>query len=169
MARQTRGPRKQRTRQHVIADLSANYVERIILEEGHSVESPASDYGYDLVMRTHDSDGFIEAGAVYFQLKSSDNLVHSGGMYSFDLDIRDYNLWRAEVVPVVLILFDAGARRAYWLLIQQYFQENPSLRPQMGAKTIRVHISSGQSVNRRAIQKIRTAKEERLSRVPGGF
>ena len=58
-------------------------------------------------MRTHDSNGYVESGAVYFQLKSSDNFVESGGILSFDLDIRDYNLWRAEVMPVVLILFDA--------------------------------------------------------------
>ena len=98
MAKQTVGPRKQRTRQHVIADLSVNYLERIILDEGHSVERPTSDYGYDLAMRTHDPDGFGETGFVLFQLKSSDSLEHSGGMYSFDVDIRDYNLWRAEVM-----------------------------------------------------------------------
>ncbi len=166
MARQTIGPRKQRTRQHVIADLSVNHVERVILDEGHSVESPGSDYGYDLVMRTHDSDGFIEPGAVYIQLKSSDNFVHSGGMYSFDLDIRDYNLWRAELMLVVLILFDAIARRAYWLPIQQYFRENPSHRPKTGGKTVRVHISNRQSVNRRAIRKMRIAKEEMMRKFP---
>jgi hypothetical protein len=160
MARQPTAPRKQRTRQHIIADLSVNHVERIILEEGHSVESLGSDYGYDLVMRTHDSEGFIEAGSVLFQLKSSDNLAALGGMYSFDIDIRDYNLWRAEVMPVVLILFDAIARRAYWLPIQRYFRENPLRRPRTGAKTIRVHVSQRQSVNRRAIRQMRTAKEE---------
>jgi hypothetical protein len=36
MASQIRGPRKQRTRQHVIADLSVHYVEGFILEEGHT-------------------------------------------------------------------------------------------------------------------------------------
>lgn len=160
MARQMIGPRKQRTRQHIIADLSVNHVERFILDEGHSVESPGSDYGYDLVMRTHDSDGFIEAGSVLFQLKSSDNLVASGGMYSFDMDTRDYNLWRAEVMPVVLILFDAVARRAYWLPVQRYFRDHLLSRPRTGARTVRVHISSRQSVNRRAIRQMRTAKEE---------
>jgi hypothetical protein len=37
-------PRKQRTRQHVIADLSAHYVERFILEEGHTAQRLSSDY-----------------------------------------------------------------------------------------------------------------------------
>ena len=167
MARQPAGPRKQRTRQHIIADLSVNHVERVILDEGHSVERPTSDYGYDLAMRTHDPDGFVEAGAVYFQLKSSDNLVHSGGMYLFDLDIRDYNLWRAEAMPVVLILFDAVARRAFWLPVQRYFRENPSRRPRTGAKTIRVQVSNRQSVNRRAVRQMRRDKEVILTQFPG--
>ena len=165
MARQPGELRKQRTRQHVIADLSANYVERVILEEGHSVERLSSDYGYDLVMRTHDPDGFVESGVVYVQLKSSDNFVASGGMVPFDMDIRDYNLWRAEVMPVVLILFDATARRAYWLPIQRYFRENPARRPRAGAKTVRVHVSSRQSVNRRAVRQMRIDKEEMAARL----
>jgi hypothetical protein len=36
MASQVLGPRKRRTRQHVIADLSIHHVERFILEEGHT-------------------------------------------------------------------------------------------------------------------------------------
>ena len=39
MARQILGPRKQRTRQHVIADQSVNYVERFIIDEGHQAVS----------------------------------------------------------------------------------------------------------------------------------
>ena len=42
-------PRKQRTRQHVIADLSVHHVERFILEEGHTAQRLSSDYGYDLL------------------------------------------------------------------------------------------------------------------------
>jgi hypothetical protein len=36
MARKIIGPRKQRTRQHVIADQSVNHVERFIIDEGHT-------------------------------------------------------------------------------------------------------------------------------------
>ena len=146
-----------------------NYVERVILDEGHSVASPASDYGYDLVMRTHDPDGYAERGVVYFQLKSSDNFVASRGIYSFDMDIRDYNLWRAERLPVVLILFDALTRKAFWLHVQQYFRDNPTRRPRPGAKTIRVFVDPRRPVNRRAIRKMRIAKEDILSRIPGGY
>lgn len=57
MAKPMFGPRKQRTRQHVIADLSVHHVEGFILEEGHTTQRFSSDYSNDLVMRTLDVDG----------------------------------------------------------------------------------------------------------------
>lgn len=82
MASQLLGPRKQRTRQHVIADLSVHYVERFILEEGHTAQRLGSDYGYDLVMATFDEKGYAEPGAVYFQIKAMETLVERGPGYS---------------------------------------------------------------------------------------
>jgi hypothetical protein len=123
MAKQMFAPRKRRTRQHVIADLSINHVERIILDAGHTVLRMAPDYGYDLVLFTYDELGFVEPGSVYMQVKASETLEAVGVDYVFDLDIRDYNLWRLEEVPVILILFAASRRRAYWLWVQNYFRK----------------------------------------------
>ena len=53
-------PRKRRTREHIIADLSMNYVERFVLESGHTMEELTNDYGSDLLMTTFDEDGYIE-------------------------------------------------------------------------------------------------------------
>lgn len=80
------------------------------------------------------------------------------GVHVFDVDIRDYRLWMLEEMPVILILFDASHRRAYWLPVQQYFRENSARRPQKGAKTVRVRISNRQTVNRRAVRKMRELK-----------
>lgn len=38
------GLRKQRSRQHVIADLSVHHVEGFILKEGHTAQRLGSDY-----------------------------------------------------------------------------------------------------------------------------
>lgn len=54
--------KKKRVRQHIIADLSANHVERYILRCGFSVERVQHDYGIDLVLFTYNSDGEIEPG-----------------------------------------------------------------------------------------------------------
>ena len=136
MANGVFGPRKRRTRQHVIADLSVHHVERFILDEGHIAQRLSTDYSYDLIMRTFDDEGYAEPGVVYFQLKASESLQAFGSAFLFDVDIRDYNLWIQEEMLVVLILFDASRRRAYWLAVQRYFKEDAARQPQKGAKTI---------------------------------
>ena len=79
MTNRNPGPRKRRTRQHVIADLSANHVERFILEEGHTAQRLSSDYGYDLIMWTFDGHGHAEPGACYIQLKAMEKLGETAG------------------------------------------------------------------------------------------
>lgn len=86
------GPHKQRTRQHVIADQSVNYVERFIIDEGYTAQRLDSDYGYDLLLFTYDDRGYIEPGSMFSQLKAAESLKAIGTNYVFDLDIRDYNL-----------------------------------------------------------------------------
>jgi len=68
-------PRKQRTRQHVIADQSVNYVERYIIDEGHTAQRLAADYGYDLILFTYDEEGYAEPRAAFLQLKASESLT----------------------------------------------------------------------------------------------
>ena len=163
MAIQMIGPRKRRTRQHVIADLSVHYLERFILEEGHTAQRPSSDYGYDLIMWSFDEQGYPEPGMICFQFKARETLEQRGAGYVYDLDVRDYNLWTWERTPVILVLFDATRRRAYWLDVQGYFRANPARRPKRGAKTVRVRVPKRQAVNRRAIAKMRALNQEALS------
>jgi hypothetical protein len=72
--------------------------------------------------------------------------------------LRDYNLWIKEKMPVILILFDASRRRAYWLAVQQYFHAEIARRPRKGAKTIRIRMPKRQVVNERAIAEMRELK-----------
>jgi len=167
MARQLFGTRKRRTRQHVIADLSVHHVEGFILEEGHTAQRVEWDYGYDLFLFTYDERGYAEPGLVVLQLKAAETLRAVGSDYVFDLDVRDYNLWMRENVPVILILFDANRRRAYWLPVQRYFGDALSRQPGKGAKTVRVRVPRRQVVNRRAITTMRKLKGEALERAEG--
>ena len=115
VARKGSAPRKQRTRQHVIAAQSVNHVERFIIDEGHTTERMVGDYGYDLTMRTYGEEGYAEEGSVYLQLKAAETLTGSGHEFVFDIDRRDYALWTAELMPVILVLFDASLRRVLGL------------------------------------------------------
>ena len=77
MARTIFGPRKRRTRQHVIADLSVHHVEGFILEEGHTAQRMEKDYGYDLLLFTYDEQGYAEPDFVPIQLKAAESLPRS--------------------------------------------------------------------------------------------
>ena len=59
---------KRRTREHVIADLSVNHVERFVLLCGHTVERVLHDYGIDLLLYTYDGNGESENDTIYIQL-----------------------------------------------------------------------------------------------------
>ena len=169
MARKSPAPRKKRTRQHVIAAQSVNHVERFIIDEGHTAERLTSDYGYDLVLYTYDEEGYAEEGAVYLQLKASENLRASGGNFVFDMDLRDYRRWTRELMPVILILFDATKRRAYWLYVQRYFDEDPSRQPRQGVRTVRVRVPKRQAVSRTAIRTMRAYKQRVLQQAEGAI
>jgi hypothetical protein len=161
------GPRKRRTRQHVIADLSVHHVEGFILEEGHTTQRLGSDYGYDLIARTFDDQGYIEPGAIYFQFKARATLEVSRTDLVYDLDIRDFNLWIREEAPVILVLYHGVRRRAVWLPIQNYFLEDLSRLPTKGRKTVRVRIPGRQIVNCMAIRKMREIKQKRILTAKG--
>ena len=169
MARKGPAPRKKRTWQHVIATQSINHVERFIIDEGHTAERLASDYGYDLVLYTYDDEGYAEEGSVYLQLKASERLIASGDNFVFDMDLRDYTRWTREPMPVILILFDASRRRAYWVYVQRYFAEGPSRKPRQGAKTVRVRVPKRQVVSRRAIKTMRAYKQSVLEQLQGAI
>ena len=66
--------RKRRTREHVIADLSVNYLERLVLRCGWTVERSRHDYGIDLYMHTYNANGEVENGWIRFQVKATDRL-----------------------------------------------------------------------------------------------
>ena len=88
--RQTLG-RKTRTRGHVIADLSANFLERVVLEVGHVAERTVRDYGIDHKITFFDESGRIENGEVYVQLKASDapRYLRRTGHVCITLSARD--------------------------------------------------------------------------------
>lgn len=114
---------KLRTRGHVIADLSVNHVERLILRQGHAAQRIEKDYGYDLQMFTFEAGAF-ENGYIYLQIKATDqlNVLQDGATISFTLDRADINLWRRELMPVFLVVWDAPQEVGYWLYMQAYLK-----------------------------------------------
>ena len=133
--------RPQRTKEHVNASKSHNYIEKFFIYKGHTVDRPGADYGYDILVNTYDERGYAENGEVRIQLKASDNFtyVKEELFISYEITIQHHNLWTKEVMPVFLILFDAAKEIAYWIYVQEYFSD-PSRKPKATAKTISVRI-----------------------------
>jgi hypothetical protein len=128
-----------RTRGHVIADLSVNFVERYILEAAHVPHGIHRDYGYDLTVVTHSASGFAEAGHFFIQVKAAETLSVARGRPAFRFPIarRHLNLWRHEPMPVFLIGYAADVRRAFWMYVQPYLAGRPELfRTGRGSATI---------------------------------
>src|SRR4051794_29278032 len=116
------GRRKRRTRQHVIADLSINYIELHVLKCGFTAQRITNDYGLDLLVSVYNEHGEIQNSLFHIQAKATDRLklAKSNTHISFRVSARDLEFWQNEVYPVILILYDAQTERAYWLYVQAY-------------------------------------------------
>ena len=150
---------KIRTRQHIIADLSVNFVERLALRQGHAVQGIEKDYGYDLQISTFDSGAF-ENGYIYLQLKATDelNVLQDGSAISFTLNRADINLWRRELAPVFLIVWDARQEIGYWLYMQAYLKQNQAFPLPPGQATLTVRIPTTNVLDEAAIEQFRQYK-----------
>ena len=167
------GPRrKRRTREHVIEDLSENYLERKVLLKGHLLRRPERDYGVDVTMFHFDDNGEIENGEVRFQLKATDHFqfIRNGTAISLPIKTRDLNYWAMEIHPLILVLFDAKADHAYWLHIQSYVKENPE-RIDFNNETVHVHIPMKNELTDSSIDHFRKTSLQIIDslRSQGGF
>src|SRR5262245_24190525 len=108
---------KLRTREHVIADLAVNHVEKQALLGGGTVECIVRDYGLDLILFTYTTVGEIESSNIFLQVKATERLswLQGSAQASFRLDRSDLVGWLRQLLPVILIVYDATADRAYWL------------------------------------------------------
>jgi Domain of unknown function (DUF4365) len=148
--------RKRRTREHTIADLSVNHIERQALLCGYTLERFHYDYGLDLRMFTYNHDGEIDNGNVLFQAKASDRVKVRPGQktVSFRIDRRDLIHWLAQLSPVILILYDAKRDIAYWLYVQSYFRRQPGFNLFVAGKSVTVKIPVANVVDGDAIRKL---------------
>jgi hypothetical protein len=146
--------RKRRTREHVIANLSVNFLEHLILVSGCSAERVAHDYGIDLLMFTYNEHGEIQNGHVQFQLKATDRLAISRGQstIAWRVATADLRYWMFEPWPVVLLVFDAVKKQGFWLDIQDYDFDQDVAGVQ---ETMTVHIPTTNKVSAKSVQRWR--------------
>lgn len=161
--------RKTRTREHVIADLAVNHVERFILHRGHTLEHVRHDYGIDLIMFGYNEQGEQENGQILLQVKATDALsrVRDGRFIAWRLDRRDLRNWLNESDPVLLIVYGANEDKAYWCYIQAYFAVNRPIDLFSGGGTFTIHIPIRNRVNLNAVDKFNGFRENVTRQLAG--
>lgn len=157
-----------RTREHIIADLSVLHFQWIAANCGYVAEEPDHDYGYDLVLFTYTQSGEIENGAVYFQFKATDvidkYIMADGQTLSFRIERQHIELWRDEPMPVILVVYDAKGKQAYWLYAQRYFKSADFFMPD-DQSHVNLHIPINHTVDAAAVEVFRAFKEDVLRRI----
>ena len=162
------GRRKRRTREHVIADLSVNHVERHVLRCGFAVERVRNDYGIDLELFFFDAAGHWKNGRALIQLKATDHPLRprDGSALAVRLDRRDVLFWREETGPVILVVYDAPADRAYWLHLQPYLEQRMATVPSTAA-SVTVHVPATNVVDPAAIRAFEKLSDAMVRQVRG--
>jgi hypothetical protein len=148
----------------VIADLSVNHVEGVILRCGFSVvRNYGSDYGIDLVVYTYTADGEPENGEIKFQLKATDRLpiLADGKTISLPIGTADLAFWGNEKSPVILVVYDAMIDRSYWVDAREFARTRAPGPADWRTKTVNVLIPMANRFTVRALRGLR-AKKNRL-------
>jgi hypothetical protein len=162
-----RAGRKRRPRHHVIADLGVAHIERQVLSCGFSVERVEKDYGVDLILFTYDSNGRIENGQVYIQVKATERArqLKRTPAISFHLERAHLEFWLFEPMPVILALYDVTADEAYWLYLQGHFEGNNLAIK--GTKTQVVRIDTNNLVDEQSVRLWARYKADVLAQIAG--
>jgi hypothetical protein len=158
------GGRKRRTRGHVIADLGVHHLEGHVLRCGFTLEPVRHDYGLDVAMHTFDTHGQAENGYLCCQVKATDKLpvLAQQEVIAWRVAAADLRHWLNEPMPVILVVYDAQADRAYWLNVQDYF-ERP--RAELGdiGQTVTVHIPLTNLLNEAAVKEFARYRDKLLA------
>ncbi|MEM7537632.1 MAG: DUF4365 domain-containing protein [Chloroflexota bacterium] len=161
--------RKRRTRQHIIADLSINHVDRFILLAGYTAEKREYDYGIDLNLYTYSKTGDVENASIYIQVKSSENprYLKDGQHVSFTISKKDLDSWIEEPLPIILVLYDVPQDKAYWVYIQRYFESLPDFDLASVGNTVTMRLKISQVVDVASVKEWAAYKQNILSQVKG--
>jgi len=125
----------------------------LVVRSGFAFEAVRADYGYDASIFTFDRSGRIENSYMFVQLKATDKIRFSSDRKRvlFRVSKRDITLWQDEIVPVYLVIFDAGRETAYWTYLQKYIELKGIRASKMRAESITVEIDASRVVDTRAV------------------
>lgn len=159
--------RKRRTRQHVLAELGANYTERVVLECGFTTLRIEEAEGESLAMFTYTSDGELESGQVFLLPKGTEDVEPflERGTIRWEVSRAEVEHWLAEPMPCMLVLYDAKTDTAYWSYLQAEFQNKVRSRMDDSEDTVTVRIEKRNMLSRDAVLQFVRYRDTILSKV----
>jgi hypothetical protein len=118
------------------------------------VERVSNDYGHDLMLHTYDTNGEVESGKIPMQIKASDApyVLKDGRTISVDISRSHIVAWLFEILPMILVIYDAAEDKAYWVYVQRYFSNLPDFNILRSEKTIAVHIPKSNVLDPNAVK-----------------
>lgn len=145
---------KLRTREHVVAELAVNHVERQALLCGFSVERILHDYGLDLILFTYNALGELEDGSILLQVKGREQVttLEGGQEISFRVARADVQTWLRHRMPVILVVYDVATDCAYWLYVQRHFAAQATFDVATAAATMNLRLPLTQTLTPDAIR-----------------
>lgn len=157
--------RKRRTREHIIHDLAVNHVERVALLCEYSVERIVHDYGVDLLVFTYDENGEYENELLRIQVKATDQLSvqADGKTIAVRVSRSDVEAWLSELMPCILVLYDAQAESAYWLEIQEEARLGEGETQKSHRVTLHINLSNVWNID--SVRGIAAAKNELYAKI----
>jgi hypothetical protein len=156
--------RKRRTREHVIADLAVNHVERQVLLCGHTLQRIVHDYGLDALLTTFSRKGEAENGLVWMQVKATghpDRLRQKDAL-AVRVERKHLLFWMGEVFPVIVVVYDVVRDRAHGLHVQEAFGGGKLFEAARSGARVTVRVPRAQVVDRDAIGEFRRRKLQSL-------
>ena len=101
----------------------------------------------------------------FFQVKATDRLRRSAGgkTIPFRVARTDLTSWLGEPMPVILVVYDARAERAYWLYVQAEFEKRRGDGLARGPRTVTVRLPRAQRLSTAAVGKFVGYKEAVLA------
>jgi hypothetical protein len=162
MSRRKDVRKKRRTRAHVIADLAMNYLERLVLLSGHTLQRVTHDYGLDAALTTYNGKGEVENGVIWLQLKATDHVqeIDDGRAFALRVQRKDLLYWLGEQYPVIVVLYDAAGDRAFWLHVQDDFAGGKVFELARAGASMTCHVRAEQLLTTDAIQELRRVKAQ---------
>jgi hypothetical protein len=127
------------------------------------------DYGIDLALYTYNAEGEIENGAIYLQLKATDDLhtLQDEQTIALEVERADLEYWLEEPMPVMLVLYDAKAGTAYWLYVQSHFRMRPGFNLSETGGTVTVHLSKASVLDGGAMRRFSDFRDQVLTQIRG--